>query len=250
MRIHCLIKGLNSYFIYRLMTSNLLLQTQFSSENKYEIGIDEAGRGPMFGRLYVAAVILPEGGLSHPGIKDSKKIKSKKKMREVSTFIKEHSYAWAIHYIEHDVIDDINILQAVYKGMHECIKSCIQKINVFQEKTCLLIDGNSFKPFICFDPVEEHLFMLPYETVEGGDGKYQSIAAASILAKCARDDYIEEWCERYPELKERYTLDKNMGYGTAAHFAGIREHGISQWHRRTFGLCKTAEYNPVPNTIT
>jgi ribonuclease HII len=227
------------------MATKLPLEHKYSAENKYEIGLDEAGRGPMFGRLYVAAVILPEGGLSHPDIKDSKKIKSKKKMREVAAFIKEHSYAWSVHYIENGVIDDINILQAVYKGMHECIKSCIQKINVFKDKTCLLIDGNSFKPFMCFDPSTDHMFMLPYETVEGGDNKYQSIAAASILAKCARDDYIEEWCDRYPELKSRYALDKNMGYGTAAHFAGIREHGITQWHRKTFGLCKTAAFNPV-----
>jgi ribonuclease HII len=220
---------------------------QYSTENKYEIGIDEAGRGPLFGRLYVAAVILPEGGLQNPNIKDSKKIKSKKKMREVSDYIKQHSYAWAIHSIEHDLIDEINILQAVYKGMHECVKSCIQSINVCEEPTCLLIDGNSFKPFYVFDHSKNHMFILPYETIEGGDNKYQSIAAASILAKCARDEYIEELCLTHPLLVERYALNKNMGYGTKAHLSGIREHGITQWHRKTFGLCKTAEIQPIPH---
>lgn len=218
---------------------------KYSAENKYEIGVDEAGRGPLFGRLYVASVILPEGGLQNPSIKDSKKIKSKKKMKEISNYIKEHSHAWAIHYIEHDVIDNINILQAVYKGMHECIKQCIQTINIFEEKTCLLIDGNSFKPFNVFDNSNNHLFTLPYETIEGGDNKYQAIAAASILAKCARDEYIENLCSEYPQLAEKYGLNKNMGYGTKTHLLGIGEHGITQWHRKTFGVCKSSVCNPI-----
>jgi ribonuclease HII len=222
-----------------------LLSQLYNPENKYEIGVDEAGRGPLFGRLYVAAVILPDGGFDNPGIKDSKKIKSKKKMTELSAFIKKESKAWAIHYIEHDVIDKINIRQAVFQGMHECIKQCIQKcdIDVFTEKTFLLIDGNDFKPYSVFK--NDRLMTIPYETIEGGDNRFQAIAAASILAKCARDQYIEELCQTYPELSRRYNLDKNMGYGTKAHLEGILEHGITQWHRTTYGRCKDARVSPV-----
>jgi len=221
----------------------------YNPENKYEIGVDEAGRGPLFGRLYVAAVILPEGGFDNPGIKDSKKIKSKKKMTDLSAFIKKESRAWAIHYIEHDVIDKINIRQAVFQGMHECIRQCIlncndgRGIDVFKEKTFLLIDGNDFKPYSVFK--DDRLMTIPYETIEGGDNQLQAIAAASILAKCARDQYIEELCQTYPELSRRYNLDKNMGYGTKAHLEGILEHGITQWHRSTYGRCKEARLNPV-----
>lgn len=211
----------------------------YSVENRFEVGVDEAGRGPLFGRLYVAAVILPEGGFANPNIKDSKKIKSKKKITELSEYIKSNAYAWSISFVEHTVIDEINILQAVYRGMHECIRECISKIDVFENRTCLLIDGNSFKPLSVFDNVNDRLMTLPYETIEGGDNKYEAIAAASILAKCARDQWIEDLCKQYPKLVEDYSLDKNMGYGTKAHLSGIAEHGITQWHRRTFGCCKT-----------
>jgi len=217
----------------------------YSSENCFEIGVDEAGRGPLFGRLYVAAVIVPEGGFENPAIKDSKKIKSKKKMMELSEYIKSNAYAWSIKYIEHDVIDSINILQAVYQGMHACIRECISKINVFENKTCLLIDGNLFKPFSVFDEATDRLMTLPYETIEGGDNKYQAIAAASILAKSSRDQWIEDLCNEYPLLTERYGLNKNMGYGTKTHLAGIAQYGITQWHRKTYGCCKSAPYHPI-----
>lgn len=222
-----------------------MLQTKYNPENKYEIGVDEAGRGPLFGRLYVAAVILPEGGFDNPHIKDSKKIKSKKKMTALAEFIKTNAKAWAIHYIEHDVIDKINIRQAVFQGMHECIRQITADINPFQEKVFLLIDGNDFKPYSLYDNVEDRLMTIPHETVEGGDNTYQAIAAASILAKSARDEYIETLCQTYPELSQRYHLEKNMGYGTAAHLAGIVEHGVTQWHRRTYARCKEARLAPL-----
>jgi ribonuclease HII len=107
-----------------------MLSLKYNPENHFEIGIDEAGRGPLFGRLYVAAVVLPEDSalFSNPDIKDSKKIKNKKKMNALSDYIKENARAWAIHSIEHDVIDKINILQAVMQGMHNCIHATITKI--------------------------------------------------------------------------------------------------------------------------
>jgi ribonuclease HII len=200
----------------------------------------------MFGRLYTAAVILPKDDtFRHDWMKDSKKIKSKKKMCELSDYIKESAVAWHIHYIDADVIDTINIRQAVFRGMRECIAQVLSKVDPGGAETMLVIDGNDFLPYTVFDQNTETLREIPHVTVEKGDGTYSFIAAASILAKNAHDEYILELCEQYPELKTRYSLHENVGYGTAKHMAGIREHGITQWHRKTFGACKTAEYSPI-----
>jgi len=222
-----------------------MLRSTYNPENKFEIGVDEAGRGPLFGRLYVAAVIPPIEGYNNPNIRDSKKIKSPKKMRELADLIKNTSRAFAISYIEHDVIDKINIRQAVFQGMHESIRKCIADIDVFKNKTFLLIDGNDFKPFSVYDQETDVLFTLPYETIEQGDNEYQAIAAASILAKSARDQYIEDLCKEHPELSQRYDLAKNKGYGTRAHLAGILEHGITEWHRVSYARCAGSPLNPV-----
>jgi len=240
-----------------------MLSPKYNIENKFEIGIDEAGRGPLFGRLYVAAVVLPEKVSLHveegkktskknkdPSwlmVKDSKKIKKRTTITSISNFIKENATAWAIHFIEHDVIDKINIRQSVFQGMHECIKQVITKLalNNNKKEIFLLIDGNDFKPFTVYDDESESLYTFPYETIEGGDNKYLAIAAASILAKCARDDYIDELCILHPELCERYNIHKNMGYGTKAHLDGIVEHGITQWHRASYGRCKDAELRAI-----
>jgi ribonuclease HII len=226
-----------------------MLSLKYNPENYFEIGIDEAGRGPLFGRLYVAAVVLPEDSalFSNPDIKDSKKIKNKKKMNALSDYIKENARAWAIHSIEHDVIDKINIRQAVFQGMHACIKEIIDKlqINPIQTKTFLLVDGNDFKPYSIFDNEKETLFTIPHETIEGGDNKYIAIAAASILAKCARDNYIDELCIENPLLCERYNIHSNMGYGTKAHLEGILKYGITQWHRVSYARCKGSPYQPI-----
>lgn len=227
----------------------MLLSKKYNAENQFEIGVDEAGRGPLFGRLYVAAVLLPEDPelFNQADIKDSKKIKNKKKMQALSEYIKTNAAAWAIHFIEHDQIDKINIRQAVFQGMHECIRQIIQHKNIrpVSQKTFLIIDGNDFKPYSLFDSEAERLITLPYETVEGGDNTYMAIAAASILAKCARDQYIEELCSTYPELSNRYSLHKNMGYGTKLHLEGIEKYGITQWHRQTYGRCKSSPMNPI-----
>jgi len=226
-----------------------MLSLKYNPENHFEIGIDEAGRGPLFGRLYVAAVVLPEDSalFSNPDIKDSKKIKNKKKMNALSDYIKENARAWAIHSIEHDVIDKINIRQAVFQGMHACIKDVIDKlqINPIHMKTFLLVDGNDFKPYSIFDIEKETLFTIPHETIEGGDNKYTAIAAASILAKCARDNYIDELCRENPLLCERYSIHSNMGYGTKAHLEGILKYGITQWHRVSYARCKGSPYQPI-----
>jgi ribonuclease HII len=218
----------------------------YDESNQFEIGVDECARGPMFGRLYVAAAILPkDGAFRHELMKDSKKIKSKKKMRELSDYIKENAIAWHIHFIEADVIDEINIRQAVFRGMRECIKQLLATVDETGKNTLLVIDGNDFLPYTVFDESTETLREIPHVTVEKGDGTYSFIAAASILAKNAHDEYIIELCEQYPLLKTRYSLHENVGYGTAKHLSGIAQHGITQWHRKTYGVCKTAVYSPI-----
>ena len=223
-----------------------MLSTYYNKINDHEIGLDEAGRGPLFGRLYVGAAILPkDDSFRHDWMKDSKKFHSKKKIKEVSDYIKQHALCWSIQYIEHDIIDDINIRQAVHKGMHNAINDIFSKLDCDKEKTFLLIDGNHFKPYCIYDEINEEMKAIPYETVEGGDNKYTSIAAASILAKVARDEYIEELCLSYPLLNERYGIEKNKGYGTKQHLEGILEHGITQWHRKTYGRCKESNENAI-----
>jgi ribonuclease HII len=218
----------------------------YDPSNNFEIGIDECARGPLFGRLYVAATILPKNeDFKHDEMKDSKKIKSRKKMRELSDYIKEYAVAWHIHFIEADVIDDINIRQAVLRGMKECIKQVLNKVDATAKNTFIVIDGNDFTGYTVFDNETQTIREVPHTTVEQGDGKYTFIAAASILAKNAHDEYILDLCEEHPALIERYSLDTNVGYGTKKHIDGIEKHGISQWHRKTYARCKEAKYSPL-----
>lgn len=220
-----------------------------------EIGVDEVGRGPLFGRVYTSAVILPsnkhvntETGYHDHGddgvsfdfskIKDSKKFHSKKKITEVANYIKENAIAWSVAYMDESIVDEVNILQATQLSMHKCINEIIQKNNLPLDSTLLLIDGNYFKPVTLFDKKTNQIQTYNYVCVEGGDNKYASIAAASILAKVARDEYIEELCEQNPNLIEHYGIDSNKGYGAKKHLDGIKQHGITIWHRRTFGICK------------
>lgn len=235
--------------VKRIRKPQIPLATVYDESMQYEIGVDEAGRGPLFGRVYVSAVVLPKNGeFEHTWMKDSKKFTNKEKMRDVANYIKTHSVAWHTHFIEAAVIDKINILQAVMMGMHECIRNVIDKLdttNDDKKRIMLLIDGNYFTPHIVFDTDTETMREVPYETIEGGDGKYTCIAAASILSKMAHDDYIAELCVTYPELVSRYSLDTHVGYGTKKHLEGIQTHGITQWHRKSFGCCKTAKYAPI-----
>ena len=209
----------------------------------YEIGVDEAGRGPLFGRVYAAAVILPKDDIFHYfQMKDSKKFHSKKKIEEVANYIKENAIAWYVSFEDEKSIDEINILQATQKAMHDAIKNVRnQFIHSIQYKKKasfhLLIDGNYFNPFKVVS--NNKIDFIPHVCVEGGDNKYSSIAAASILAKVSRDHYIEELVKENPELAERYAIDSNKGYGAKKHLDGIKEFGITEWHRKTFGICKS-----------
>jgi ribonuclease HII len=239
-------------------SSSTILQYHYSEDpNIIEIGVDEVGRGPLFGRVYTSAVILPsnknanidtslnvdmkqeaEFEFDFSKIKDSKKFHSKKKITEVANYIKEHAIAWSVSYIDESIIDDVNILQATQLSMHKCINEIIQKNNLPLESTLLLIDGNYFKPVTLFDKKTNQIQTFNYVCVEGGDNKYASIAAASILAKVARDEYIQELCDQHPNLTDHYGIDSNKGYGAKKHLDGIKQHGITIWHRRTFGICK------------
>jgi len=213
--------------------------------NIFEIGVDEAGRGPLFGRVYTAAVVLPkDDSFDHSRVKDSKKFNSKKKIEEAADYVKENAIAWYVSFEDEKVIDEINILQATQRSMHSSIletrKQVIGKMkdNGSNYKIELLIDGNYFNPITMLNKTTSKIETIPYTTIEGGDNKYTAIAAASILAKVERDKYIDELCQQNPTLSEYYSIDSNKGYGAKKHLDGIKEHGITIWHRRSFGICK------------
>ena len=210
--------------------------TKFYNEewDKLEVGIDEAGRGPLFGRVYTAAVILPKDEtFKYEWLKDSKKFSSEKKIVEVANYIKENTLAWNVTYNDEKNIDKINIRQSVLSSMHDSIKGVMKDK---QKEYFLLVDGNDFKPYMRYE--NEMFLPVEHQCIEGGDNKYCAIAAASILAKTERDKYIQELCEENPDLKEKYGIHKNKGYGTKEHLVGISNHGISKWHRKTYGICK------------
>ena len=149
--------------------------------------------------------------------------------------------------------------------MHECIRQIILKLgninNVQENPTSstklnviddilLLIDGDRFKPYCVFNEDTQSIQEMNYVTIEQGDAKMMSIAAASIIAKVEHDKYIEDLCKEYPDLVTRYHINKNVGYGTKAHIDGIKEFGISQWHRKTYGICKSVSLNPIESIVT
>jgi ribonuclease HII len=222
------------------------LKTHFNDNTIIEFGIDEAGRGPMFGRVYAGVVVLPkDDSFDHSQMKDSKKFHSKKKIEQVANYIKENAIAWAVEYEDEQTIDEINILQATQSAMHKGIKNVLgqlynlqEDVNSISDNVLLLVDGNYFKPYTILNKTKTKIDYIKYELVEGGDNKYTSIAAASILAKVERDKYIEQLCIENPELIEHYGIDSNKGYGSKKHMDGIKQYGITKWHRKTFGICK------------
>ena len=237
----------NEVKIKKTRISNPPLNKYYKDDLLYEIGVDEVGRGPLFGRVYTAAVILPkDDSFMHIQMKDSKKFHSKKKINDVAEYIKKNAVSWSIHYEDEKTIDEINILQATQKSMHACIKDILQKTvdsdnsRIFLNKTNtrLLVDGNYFNSFTYFNSQRKMIESYEHICLEGGDNKYSAIAAASILAKVARDQYIEELCEKYPTLVDYYSIDTNKGYGARKHLDGIKQHGITEWHRKSFAPCK------------
>lgn len=183
-------------------------------EGKIEAGCDEAGRGCLAGSVYAAAVILPEN-YQNELLNDSKQLTEKKRY-ELREIIKQEAVAWAVGIVTPDEIDKINILNASILAMHRAL----DQLTVRPE--AIIVDGNRFKKY----------HDLPHTTIVKGDGKYLSIAAASILAKTYRDDYMNELAKEYPQ----YDWLSNKGYPTKKHREAIREYGISPFHRRTFNL--------------
>ncbi len=203
----------------------------FKDFDNLEMGIDEAGRGCLFGRVYVGGAILPydfqerldEEFNKKLQLRDSKKVneKDRKLLRKI---IEERAIDYVVCYAEHYEVDEYNILQTTLNTMHECVNQIKIKPNF------LLVDGDKFIPYKG----------IKHECIKGGDNYYHSIAAASILAKEYRDEYIKNLCEENPILKE-YDIHNNKGYGTEVHRKKIKELGNQYGHRKTFGICKTAK---------
>lgn len=191
-----------------------MLLPYYQSQDILECGCDEAGRGCLAGPVVAAAVILPNGFKSET-LNDSKQLSEKKRL-SLRKEIEENAIAYSVCFITNQEIDKINILNASFKAMSEAVK----QLNIRPE--LLLIDGNRFRTDL----------KIPYNCIIKGDAKYQSIAAASILAKTYRDEYMETLAKDYPE----YNWQKNKGYPTKAHREAIKQNGITPHHRLTFNL--------------
>lgn len=189
----------------------------FCVSGRVECGVDEVGCGALCGPVVAAAVIWPST-LEDTDICDSKKLSPSKRQR-LAEYIKQNAVAYAIEFVDNHTIDEINILNATYKAMHGAIASVASQNHHID---ALLIDGNRFKPY---DGIS-------HECVVKGDNTYLSIAAASILAKVARDQYMADLASK-PQYS-MYGLAKNAGYGTAEHIRALRNHGPSDMHRLTF----------------
>ena len=184
------------------------------NEKGYELigGIDEAGRGPLFGPVVAACVVLPKGCLIE-GVNDSKKL-SEKKREQLIDIIKEKAVAWGVGICDNNIIDEINILEATRKAMHEAVMNL------------------QVKPDYIFIDAEKHVDTcgIPYLPIVKGDALSINIACASIIAKVTRDRMIDELAKQYPE----YGLDKHKGYGTKAHIDAIKKYGLTPLHRKSF----------------
>lgn len=179
-----------------------------------EAGTDEAGRGCYAGPVFAAAVILPEN-FCHPLLNDSKQVsvKDRELLRQI---IESTALSWSVASVDHAEIDKLNILKASFKAMH----LAIDQLNPKPEY--LLIDGNRFIPYP----------FTPHQCIIKGDGKYASIAAASILAKTHRDQYMQQLHTEFPQ----YGWDRNKGYGTLAHRTAIKKYGLCKYHRKSFAI--------------
>ncbi|MGN6341005.1 MAG: ribonuclease HII [Ginsengibacter sp.] len=183
--------------------------------NKFlEAGVDEVGRGCYAGPVYAAAVILPKS-FYHPLLNDSKELTREERI-ELRPVIEQECYAYSVASVSNTEIDRINILQASFKAMHLALN------NLKRTPELLLVDGNRFKKYK----------QLPHQCIIKGDGIYASIAAASVLAKCYRDEYMENLHEKYT----MYYWNKNKGYGTREHRSAIEVHGLCRYHRKSFNI--------------
>lgn len=199
----------------------------YKCKDKLEVGVDEVGRGCLFGDVYSAAVIMPHEfeDDTYLQIKDSKKL-SPKKREHLYDYIIENAIGYGIGIADVKEIDRYNILNASFLAMHRAL----DKVNITVDT--ILVDGDKFKPYIDFN--DEY---PDYDCIPGGDNIYLNIASASILAKVSRDRYINNLVSKNPYLFD-YKLHKNKGYGTKDHIDAILQIGITKYHRKTFGICK------------
>ena len=198
--------------------------------NVVEAGCDEAGRGPLAGSVFAAAVVWNDEVLNNPEhvawlemLDDSKKLTDNQR-QILRPLIEQYAQAWAVVEVTAAEIDEVNILKASILGMQRAL----DQLSVVPEH--IIVDGNKWKPYI----PEGQVMEIPARTVVKGDGKYLSIAAASVLAKTYRDEYMQCLHKEYP----MYHWDKNMGYPTKAHYEAIKMHGVTPYHRKSFRLIK------------
>lgn len=203
---------------------------RYLHDDKIEAGIDEAGRGCLFGRMYVAAVVLPseldcfsDNGDLLMSIKDSKKL-SEKKRDMLYDYIKENAVDYSVQWCDNKQIDEENVLQADLNTMHKALDALVVPVQR------ILVDGDCWKPWQT-DPEAE-----VYKIIEG-DSKFLAIAAASILAKVERDRWVLSECDANPDWDTHYGLRSNKGYGTAKHMEGIKTHGVTPLHRMSYAPC-------------
>lgn len=191
-----------------------MLASHYYDKYELEAGCDEAGRGCLAGSVYAAAVVFPRGYVNEE-LNDSKKLSAHRRY-ELREIVKRDALAWAVGVVTPEEIDKINILNASILAMHRALDGL--KVR----PQAVIVDGNRFKPY----------HDLPYTTIVKGDGRYLSIAAASILAKTCRDDYMDGLAEEYPQ----YDWKSNKGYPTKKHREAIRKYGVTLYHRMTFNL--------------
>lgn len=200
---------------------------------RYSMGVDEAGRGPLFGPVYAAAVVLEDG----TGVfRDSKTYSSAKALQSARELVEKHALVVGVGSASAKEIDDMNIRKATHLAMHRAITSAMgSDARLNMENTHLLVDGNDFTPYT--QPGEECIVCAEHTCVVKGDAKVPAISAASIVAKVTRDNEIARLCDEDNRLDTIYGIRKNKGYGTAQHMQAIKEHGITVQHRKTFRPC-------------
>ena len=198
-------------------------------ENKIEAGCDEAGRGCLAGSVYAAAVILPPD-YDNPALNDSKQLTAKQR-NQLRQQIEHDALAWAVGIVTPEEIDRINILRASFLAMHRAL----DQLSLRPE--AIIVDGNRFQPYFPLTSITQSPTPLPHTCIVKGDGKYQNIAAASILAKTHRDEYMLQLAEQYPQ----YDWQHNMGYPTRKHREAIRQFGTTPFHRLSYNLLGNEE---------
>lgn len=207
------------------MVKSIISLYSYMQKGRLEAGCDEAGRGCLAGPVCAAAVVLPDG-FHHPKLNDSKQMTDATR-RELRPVIENHAVAWAVAMVEHHEIDKINILNASILAMHRALAK------LKTQPDFILVDGHRFMPYENVD----------YECIIKGDGKYMSIAAASVLAKTYRDDFMVDLHHQYPY----YGWDSNKGYPTKKHRKAIVEHGVTPFHRMSFRLLDQQQKIQFPN---